>query len=131
MVSTESSNWTPERHAEVKARCEAATKGPWVDRPHVGNFPSGRFVIEAPSVENRLIAEMRYSAVKESRADESVANAEFITRARTDLPDALKEIERLTAELRDAYGAMNEAITELEHGTVEDAHERLMTQCGL
>jgi len=77
------STWTPEREAEIRARCDAATEGPWRYRP----YPT--CVIAAPH---------------EEVADIQAGNddAAFIAHARQDLPDALAEIERLRALLAEA-----------------------------
>lgn len=76
--------WTPERVAETKALCEAATPGPWLRSNEYRRLVfadtkdgSGWFTVaEIPSL----------------KAD---ANAAFIAAARTALPDALDEITRL------------------------------------
>lgn len=71
----------------IRARCEAATKGPW-----------------------ELTKDGRYEDHDECRINLpndtielcSYENGEFIAHARTDVPDLLAEVERLTRELEAA-----------------------------
>ncbi|MDQ6524305.1 hypothetical protein RB608_11870 [Nocardioides sp. LHD-245] len=72
--------------AAARARCDAATEGPWESWPRVTAVRTG-------SSGGR--------AGFEFRAD-TAANAEFIAHARTDLPAALDENARLRAALDEA-----------------------------
>lgn len=76
------STWTNERHEAARARCEAATEGPWDDQPDWTG--TARIVLNADD---------------EILWDGLVGDPDgpFIAHARTDLPDALDEIERLRA----------------------------------
>ena len=78
------STWTNERHEAARARCEAATEGPWDDQPN--RTDTARVVLDGDG-------EVLWDAAG-LMAD---ADSEFIAHARTDLPDALDEIERLRA----------------------------------
>ena len=74
-------DWTPERERAIRERCEAAPEGPW------GVFEQDCLCwITGPT---RIIGD-------EGEMSRSVAA--FIAHARTDLPAALREIERLRAE---------------------------------
>jgi hypothetical protein len=97
---------TADELATIRARCDAATPGPWLAGRNVetnrwsvdafGRFEDGTLygmVIARPSVDN------------------GEANATFITNARTDVPRLLDEIERLRAE-RDAAVAREFALAE-------------------
>jgi hypothetical protein len=88
----------------IRARCEAATPGEWVVI-HKGNAlsviaKSGAFTLNI----------CHYS-------HKDGADAEFIAHARTDVPDLLAEIERLTAELAAMTAERDEAQLELTRMT--------------
>jgi hypothetical protein len=76
---------TPERIAELRALCEAATRGPW--RDYQGNIinPAGD-----AELGNWLVGSLRWA---DDRA--------FVTAAREALPAALDEIERLNVGSRE------------------------------
>lgn len=82
---------TPKRIAELRALCEAATPGPWET---VGTE------IDAPTEEvvTADCAPCGWSGCSGARVEVSGANADFIVQARTALPEALDEIERLQGE---------------------------------
>lgn len=74
----------------IKARCEAATEGPWfVDRVGEINDPSWHIAdaIRWQGWTNAL------------RFDEDRETAEFVAHARADVPALVAEVERLRAEL--------------------------------
>lgn len=71
---------TPERLSEIKARCEAATGGPW------------RIGVRLDSAGWPLFSIRDLESIGEKEYD---ANALFIQNARQDLPDCIKEIERM------------------------------------
>ena len=77
------SEWSTERHEAAKARCAAATPGPWIvtEARHVG----GEWNVDCVHMGGPL------RPLKE--------NAEFSAMARDDLPDALAEVERLKREV--------------------------------
>ena len=91
---------TPEQLDAIKERCVQATPGPWRSRnttyqSHVDVCvrdplylaPTTRWIsVLGPSLEHV----------------EAVANAEFMARAREDVPTLVAEIERLQAELADS-----------------------------
>lgn len=74
---------TLERFNEIKARCEAATDGPWHENFSVYN---GSEVWGATAA---------VCCIREGFTERGYANMAFITDARQDLPDCTKEIERL------------------------------------
>ena len=73
---------TPERLAEIEARAEAATEGPWEAWDRGIGF------------EVHVNAECLNSEFRETFRQ---ADAEFIAAARTDVPDLLAEVRRLQA----------------------------------
>lgn len=114
--------WTPERHAEARKRCEVATAGPWArggwggqchmpehvakGHPGGGKCKYDTYFAESDdhhelvsrSVENSLVAgNYEYDA----GGIVGEADSDFIAAARTDLPDALDEIERLRTGIRE------------------------------
>lgn len=92
--------WTAERHAAAKARCDAASKGPWTRcGANDGNCRCGIVWGHDPI----MVASVPYheDEVGGPIAEEPqrLANWRFIEEARVDLPDALREIDRLKADL--------------------------------
>lgn len=85
--------FTKEDAERVKAYCEKATLGPWIDEsPYVsGKVEGGR-----PNGEVIFFANPNRMSRIENR---SLANCAFIASARTDLPAAIAELERCWAEL--------------------------------
>ena len=94
---------TPERLKEIKARCEAATEGPW-DNNTMYCAVVGRTMINY-GLDERLdvfVVMAKYKGdvalVSNIRPEsEQKANGQFIAHARQDLPDSTAEIERLQA----------------------------------
>lgn len=83
---------TPAERAAARARCEAATPGPWESvYHHEAKWPRVRLVY-APDQRTIL-------AYVES--DKLHPDAELVAHARTDLPAALDEIERLETRGRE------------------------------
>lgn len=71
---------TKERLAEIKARCEAATRAPWdVVEIHPKHYHVSAALDEPP------VAEVEYI----------IQDAEFVAHARQDVPDLVAEVERL------------------------------------
>ena len=80
--------------AEIKARCEAATPGPWVDRLRDFECLDGYGLESHPTVETNgktvcVLCEREFDD------DNDEADAVFIAHARQDIPDLLAEVERL------------------------------------
>lgn len=75
---------TPERLAEIKARADAATKGPW----KVAEQDLECWIAGPTVVQNQEGAFAR-------------PNAAFIAHAREDIPDLLAEVERLKSKTED------------------------------
>ena len=82
------SEWTTERHAAVKARCDAATPGPWAVRKFRGMTVS----VAGDGVP---VVSLNWDESGDIALELSAANATFIAEVRADLPDAMAEIERL------------------------------------
>jgi hypothetical protein len=82
---------TPARIAELRALCEAATAGPW--RVSMTGYSVKSNDDDAPTI----AIPHGVSVLTSKQIDRWLANAEFIAAARTALPDALDEIERLRA----------------------------------
>lgn len=90
---------TPDWAAAARARCEAATPGPWADRKDSQH--SGSVLVEENGQWVETVARVYCGAMK----GHGPANAEFIAAARTDLPHALACVEaadRLVALLDEA-----------------------------
>lgn len=87
--------WTPARHAEARARCEAATAGPWTALERMrADHPMRERVIVQHGVHGGTVV-VRPEGVERAFAYEDLV---FVAAARTDLPDALAEIARLRGE---------------------------------
>ncbi|KKL84093.1 hypothetical protein LCGC14_1968190 [marine sediment metagenome] len=92
---------TPERLSEIKARCEAATEGPW-DNNTMYCAVVGRTMVNY-GLDERLDVFVVMAKYKGDVAlvsnippeSEQKANGQFIAHARQDLPDCIAEIERL------------------------------------
>ena len=91
---------TAERRAAIKARCDAATPGPWVVS---SEYASGVDLGYKPDHErtwgygcgNDFVCDLNDGEYHEyCSQDEQRANAEFIAAARQDIPDLLAEVER-------------------------------------
>jgi len=78
---------TKERLAEIKARCEAATRAPWdVVEIHPKHYHVSAALDEPP------VAEVEYI----------IQDAEFVAHARSDVPALLAEVERLRGLIKAA-----------------------------
>lgn len=103
---------TDERLAEVKARAEAATPGPWHhDRV---DFDSGMTLYEIWGGKYREHGWLAH-------VEDNKPNADFISHARQDIPELLAEVERLreqVASLEHAYKDSRERIREMEKGVM-------------
>ena len=95
---------TQEELKFIRARCEAATPGPWVDRM-LGPYakPGMRRVMEGrkagPTAHGEVARTHRDGGVHTScttgKWETERVNALFIAHARTDVPALLDEVERL------------------------------------
>lgn len=108
------SNWTDKRHEAARARCEAATEGPWKAQPD----RTGTAIIVLDQEGDAL-----WDAVG-MLLDE---DGEFSAHARTDLEEALDEIERLRAESarRMVWLETEQRSHEQTHAALVDMTERL------
>lgn len=102
---------TAERIAEIKARADAATAGPWE-----AEFPEGRDnawhdIVVVATEETILNGETEcrteivhpdYAHSHRQRLNQIRATMEFVAHSRADIPDLLAEIEVLQDELRAA-----------------------------
>lgn len=94
--------WTQERHKAAKARCDVATGQPWV----VWGTPEHNYVDS--NTEETCSSCGREGWHGSLGVDfDKVEDAAFCAGARTDLPDALTEIERLRERLRDAQDSLD------------------------
>lgn len=82
----------------IKARCEAASKGPWTylcdtsNRGHILYGDPERDLVYCPSCSRRHGAQFI-----------GTKDGPFIAHARTDLPDCITEIERLQGLVKSAF----------------------------
>lgn len=76
---------TKERMEEARARCDAATKGPWEA------FNNGRIVVRQAPGSISTISDFSFCTAN----DNSDNDAAFCAHARQDLPDALDTIDKL------------------------------------
>jgi len=105
-----------ERLAEIKARVEAATPGPW-ERNNLAGRPE-REVFAG----DYLIGDFGVGGWKDDEgADRVEINADFIAHARQDIPGLLAEVQRLrehVASLEQGYKDSRERIREMESGVM-------------
>lgn len=84
---------TTERLAEIKARAEAATEGPWEhvrdSNEHLADCP--------PTYESLVTADNGYVAVLDWGNTSTSPDAEFIAHARTDVPALVAALEAVLA----------------------------------
>jgi hypothetical protein len=91
--------------AAARARCEAATPGPWGQAESV---PGALVAAHAPGM--NLLGTFTFPDGEEYAVVSAKADAAFIAAARQDLPAALDEIEALREDLADARtSALEEA----------------------
>jgi len=114
-------DWTQDRHAAARRACEAASEGPW----------RWKWVCTSVGLTTNWIGEILngsgrtvpsgYHATKGGKCpDKPHGDAAFCAAARTDLPDALDEIERLR-------GLVQSLATTGRHG--EDCNEGFDAEC--
>ena len=81
---------TPARRAELVRLCEAATPGPWqTEERHTRN-------VYSDDATGSMVAACKCDYTSRPVVEEE-AHAAFIAAARTALPEALAEVDRLTA----------------------------------
>lgn len=120
---------TQQRLDEIRARCDKATRGPWIYDKRVGcvavyhgekacciDETEGRRLFYADGFLEKEAD--GYTRWKTNPAD--CTNAAFIAHARQDIPALLAEVERLRAEVERFRAKRNETI---------DAIENLMESC--
>lgn len=93
---------TPERRAELRALCDAATAGPWTMDEEFFSLWSDSLLLAATESSGLTFTDDK-------------ANARFIAAARTELPtalDALDAADRTLAELRGLCGEASMRIWE-------------------
>src|SRR5690625_626225 len=94
---------TPERLADIRERATAATEGPWRshDFGHAGEEEPSSIVVHTGKFDHSdlLTYDTETAVAWMPRWDRQESdNATFIAHARTDVPDLLAEVKRLTAE---------------------------------
>lgn len=99
-------DWTKDRHAAARKACEAATSGPWEWDGKPWDYPHDQ---EAPWLR------CSHGAVVNGEIECGEHDASFIAAARTDLPAALDEIERLTKALASEVQSHGETIDDRDH----------------
>ncbi len=109
----------PERKQELRAACEAATKEPWF----AWMSPSDVHEVNTGLAGNPVIC-------KVGKSTQAEANADFIALARSALPEAMAEIERLQAELTDMTAERDSETRWAKHYhdkwiEARDAHEQI------
>ena len=112
---------SPAERAAALARCEAATEGPWTVGDHV------RIVTMAPGY--------FWSAqhIPHGSGPQQVPDAAFIAHARTDLPRALAELDKVDARIVELVAALKrlleassiaESDCAYDQGEQDEAHEQ-------
>lgn len=86
-----------ERLAEIRARCEAATEGPW----RVSPYKSGKYLSVEFLIDGKPFASVALYVHDETDAD-------FIAAARQDVPYLLDEIEARDERLKFSLSVLNE-----------------------
>jgi hypothetical protein len=100
-----------ERLAEIEKRCAAATPGPW-------EWPADhcdRFTVVAWSDGPRWGTPRDVTVQPEGRTyAQAEADAAFVARARTDVPDLVAEVRRLRAVERELRGHVRALVGRVE-----------------
>jgi hypothetical protein len=107
---------TPERIAEIKARCEAATEGPWVVEDWGDETYPSPSIVAPPSTcippRGYPCEDLGNRIIYDEDGDCSDDDINFIAHARADVPDllaALEASERKVAELEEANRVLSSA----------------------
>lgn len=99
---------TDDRIAEIRARAEKATAGPWaVEETHgrdcvwldVVNVATEDEIFNGETQPQEHIVCVDYGERLKSGKEHEIANLEFVAHARTDIPDLLARIAELEGEL--------------------------------
>ena len=103
----------PAREAAILARCEAATKGPWVECKPMCLAPvvrdsRGLYVCETRTTEPGGLVQPTHAETVSSHAD-----AAFIAHAREDVPYLLAQLTAARARAERAEGALVEIRAEM------------------
>ncbi len=93
---------TDKRLAAIKARCEAATAGPWKVGEGLLQNEAGLYVGPTRVVIEGKEREYAIASSGDVRNKDSHADGEFIAAARTDIPDLVAEVESLRRQLTTA-----------------------------
>lgn len=111
---------SPERLAEISARVEAASAGPWFAEDWSDDFGSNKTTVayHTPEVlregQSNIwpdgIAHHRVADTDEG--DKPLEDAAFIAAARQDVPDLVREVERLRKALTNVAGCFDAAFIE-------------------
>lgn len=113
-------HWSKQRHAAAREMCDKATPGPWT----IGDGWRGTaHGVRTESVHSEDPQDDLSKVCAVERGFEpGMDDAAFIAHARTDLPDALAEIERLRGALERACYALGGLLTgdmQREHAALE------------
>lgn len=83
--------WTPEREAAAEARCGAATEGPWF----TWTSATGWHYLDSRAERDCSCCGRPEPIGAISEGFENASDGAFCAHARTDLPDPIREIQRL------------------------------------
>lgn len=100
---------TPERLAEIEARVDAATPGPWRTKTNRDFGPWHNDDWDVTAVSDGC----RVSGLGSRNWKDACQNAAFIAHARTDIPDLIAEVKRL----REIIGEL-ERLTDLYYDAI-------------
>lgn len=99
------------RLAEIEARANAATPGPWSPAPYSGADPHDRIVVGSNNDWLLNVGALVHEAISPKNPQE-YADAEFIAHARTDVPALVAEVRRL----REREAALEKVVALAECG---------------
>ena len=110
---------TPEELDAIQARADAAAPGPWtVDT----DFGHNEYDEETDAPQAAYVPESLTVDLEEYDAM-SVATAEFVARAREDVPALVAEVRRLRAAARDALEFLDDIEASDNHATQPETHQ--------
>ena len=113
---------TPAELAEIRARCDAATPGPWqTEKGRVLTTEIGYLVAVAESVPASFYTAKPAGSLYERMA----ANAAFIAASRTDVPRLLATIEAMQAVIHRAAFDAGTLMATMPTGVVERLYHTL------
>lgn len=102
------SAWTKERHEAARARCKGATTGPW-KQDRMVNVGANWMICDCgdgDEIKNSYIVTTDNVPCSQTGGGCAEGDSEFVAHSRTDLPDALDEIERVTEKLTKAQDGL-------------------------